>query len=138
MYTQIYRDKKTYSQFDNGLFLLFLEETVTDFVSESHMPGEDETPAEPAPAEKGFSYSGNHESGGTLIAADAADYGAFVSGLIGLRYSSADETALQTNLLIALKDKSNAKAAQYKQEFDEYNTYRAKCKADAKSVLGMP
>jgi hypothetical protein len=134
MYTQIYKDKKTYSPFDSGLFLLFLEEQEAEFVSEHGMPGADEAPAEPVP---GFSYTGNHESGGTLIKADTADYGAFVSGLIGLRYLPSAEAAIQTNLLIALKDKSNTKAAQYRQEFDEYNAYRAKCKEDAKKVLGI-
>jgi hypothetical protein len=45
--------------------------------------------------------------------------------------------AVQANALIALKDKTNAKAAQYKAEFDEYNAYRAQCKEEAKKVLGM-
>lgn len=134
MFTKIYRERKTYSPFDSGLFLLFLEEQETEFTPEHHMPGGDEAPAEPVP---GFSYTGTHESGGTLIKAAAADYGEFVSGLIGLRYSPADETAVQTNLLIALKDKTNAKATQYKSEFDEYDAYRRQCKEEAKRVLGI-
>jgi hypothetical protein len=134
MYTKIYREKKTYSPFSDGLFLLFLEEQNAEFVSENHLPGQDEAPVEPEP---GFSYTGNHESGGTLIKADAADYGAFVSGLIALSYSPADETAIHANRLIALTDKSNANAAKYKQKFDDYNVYRAKCKEDAKKVLGI-
>ena len=134
MFTKTYREKQTYSPFDSGLFLLFLEEQETEFMPEHNTPGGDDAPVEPVP---GFSYTGTHESGGTLIRAGAATYGEFVSGLIGLRYSPSDETAVQTNLLIALKDKSNAKAAQYKSEFDEYNTYRAKCKEDAKKLLGL-
>jgi hypothetical protein len=134
MFTRIYREKKTYSPFDNGLFLLFLEEKETDFVSEHNMPGADEAPAEPV---KGYSYTGTHESGGTLIKATAAEYGNFVSGLIALRYSPADETALHTNLLIAMKDKSNANAARYKAEFDEYDACRKECKQTAKTLLNL-
>jgi hypothetical protein len=86
---------------------------------------------------QGFSYTGDQPDGGTLIEAKSAGYGDFVAGLIRKKYNADDVEAVQANALIALKDKSNAKAAQYKSEFDEYNTYRQSCKESAKKVLGL-
>ena len=97
----------------------------------------DEQPAEPAQVVQGFSYTGDQPDGGTLIEAKEAEYGEFVVGLLRKQYTADAVEAVQANALIALKDKSNAKSAQYKAEFDDYNAFRAQCKSDAKKVLGL-
>jgi hypothetical protein len=134
MYTKNYSTQKTFEKYDSGHYMLYLGETEVEYTP-GHDQGIDEQPAEPV---QGYAYTGDQPDGGTLIEAKEAGYGAFVAGLLRKRYTADDVEAVQANALIALKDKSNAKAAQYKQEFDEYNAYRAQCKEDVKKVLGLP
>lgn len=131
MYTQSYPSRRTYSKYDDARYLLYLNEEAVDYAPPGARLGEDA----PAPV-PGFSYTGSSPCGGTLIASREASYGAFVAGLIGLRYSDDDVQAIQTNMLFALKNAKHEKAAQYKAEFDEYNDYRATCKQQAKAALG--
>jgi hypothetical protein len=131
MYTENYKEKKTYEQYDKEHFLLYLNEQEVEFTPNT---GGDNEPMEPV---QGYAYTGDQADGGTLIEAKEAGYGDFVAGLLRKQYAADDVEAIQANALIALKDKSNTKAAQYKAEFDEYNTYRTKCKSDAKNVLGL-
>jgi hypothetical protein len=133
MYTKNYPEKRTYEKYDSEHYMLYLSEAEVEYTPE-HGGGVDEQPAEPV---QGFSYEGDHPDGGTLIEAKEAEYGAFVAGLLRKRYTADAVEAVQANALIALKDKSNAKAAQYKAEFDEYNAYRAQCKEGAKKLLGL-
>ena len=136
MTTKNYKEKRTYEKYDDRHFLLYLDEQETEYTPE-HGGGMTEQSAEPVQPVQGFSYTGDQPDGGTLVEAKEATYGDFVAGLIRKRYTADDVEAVQANALISLKDKSNAKAAQYKAEFDEYNTFRSQCKSDAKKVLGM-
>ncbi|MDR3133213.1 MAG: hypothetical protein LBU42_04230 [Prevotellaceae bacterium] len=135
MYTKNYPTQKTYEKYDDGHYMLYLGEQAVEFTPE-HGGGMNEQPAEPEPI-KGFAYTGDQPDGGTLVQAKEVGYGEFVSGLIRKQYPEDAVEAVQNNLLVALKDKSGAKAAQYKQEFDDYNAYRAACKESAKKVLGL-
>jgi hypothetical protein len=134
MYTKNYPTKRTYEKYDDGHHMLYLNEQSVEYTPE-HGGGMGE-PAEPESVQ-GFAYTGDLPDGGTLIEAKEATYDAFVSGLIRKQYTADAVEAIQANALIALKDKSNAKAAQYKAELDEYNTYRTQCKENAKKVLEM-
>jgi hypothetical protein len=137
MITKNYKEKRTYEQYDEGHYMLYLGEQEVEYTPEQHGGGMDEQPAEPAQPVQGFAYTGDQPDGGTLIEAKEAGYGDFVAGLIRKKYTADDVEAVQANALIALKDKSNAKAAQYKAEFDEYNAYRLQCKEGVKKVLGV-
>ena len=137
MYTKNYPQKRTYEQYDEGHYMLYLNEQAVEYTPEQHGGGMDEQPAEPAQPVQGFAYTGDQPDGGTLVEAKEAAYGEFVSGLIRKRYTADAVEAIQANAVIALKDKSNAKAAQYKAEFDDYNAFRAQCKENAKKVLGL-
>jgi hypothetical protein len=140
MYTQNYPQRRAaYERYDESHYLLYLDEQAVEYAPQAAGlagDGDGESAAAPAPVQ-GYSYTGNRPDGGTLIAAKNAEYGAFVSGLIALRYTDDDVQAVQSNQLAALANSKDAKAAQWKQEFAEYQTYRADCKAQAKKTLGM-
>lgn len=133
MYTQDYPMRRTYVQYDELRYLLYLNEEAVQYTPPAFAP---EDGAAPAPV-AGFRYTGDLPDGGTLIAAQRADYGEFVSGLIRLKYSANDEQALQSNALLALQDSKHANAAKWKEEFAEYQAYRDACKAQAKSLLSV-
>jgi hypothetical protein len=132
MYTKNYLTRRAYEQYDESHFMLYLGEQEVEYTPEHG--GMNEQPAESV---KGFSYTGDQPDGGTLIEAKKADYGDFVAGLIRKQYAGDAAEAIRANLLVALKDKSNANTARYKVEFDEYQACRAQCKETAKKVLGL-
>jgi hypothetical protein len=86
---------------------------------------------------QGHSYTGTMPDGGTLVEAKEADYGNFVSGLIRTRYSSDDVEALQGNMIIAVSDPKTEKAGSYKQDWNEFQTFRNDCKKSIKKLLGL-
>ena len=123
MHTENYTERRTYERYDAERYLLYINEGKVEFVP----PGGGETDGaevvDAAPV-AGFSYTGDHESGGTLVRAVEATYPAFVAGLVGLRYTDDDVQALQSNLLATHGDAGGEKHAQYRAEFDEYQAYR--------------
>jgi hypothetical protein len=133
MYTKNYQTKRTYEKYDDEHYLLYLNEQPVEYIPE-HGGGMNEQPAEPV---AGYSYTGDQPDGGTLIEARSATYGDFVAGLIRKQYTADAAEAIRANLLVALKDKSNANAAQYKAEFDKYQAFRVQCKETAKIILGL-
>jgi hypothetical protein len=133
MYTKNYPTQRTYEKYDDEHYMLYLDEQPVEYTPE-HGGGMNEQPAEPI---HGFSYTGDQLDGGTLIEAKDATYETFVSGLIRKKHTADAVEAIQANALVALKDKSNANAAKYKQEFDNYTTYRLQCKSAAKNILGL-
>jgi hypothetical protein len=127
----MYTKKRTYEKYDEGRFILYLNEQEVEFIPGA---GGSSEPAEPV---QGYAYTGDQPDGGTLIEAKEARYGDFVAGLIRKRYTADAVEAVQANMLFALKNKNDTKAGQYKVEFDEYEAYRAACKDNAKAVLGL-
>lgn len=127
--------RRTYVQYDERRYLLYLNEEAVQYTPPAfaHEDGAEQAPA-PAPVD-GFRYAGNMPDGGTLIDALSAEYGEFVSGLIRLKYSADSEQALQTNMLCAVANTGHAKAAEWLQEFNEYQEYRDACKAQARALL---
>lgn len=122
MHTQFYTQKKTYTKYDDGHYLLYLNEQPTTKVLEE---GEDPVP--------GFEYTGNFEDGGTMIKATEATYDQFVSGLIRTRYSADQVEAILLNI------QSNApdRMAEFQQELDTLNAYRDECKHVIAELLDM-
>jgi hypothetical protein len=136
MYTTTYKERRTYERYDDNHFLLYLGEQEAEYTPSAGGHIDDGAQAAPAPV-SGYSYTGDQPDGGTLIAAKEATYPAFVSGLIGQKYMDDDVQAIQSNMVFALANKSHEKAAQYKQEFNDYQAYRTECKAIAKVALGI-
>lgn len=128
----IYTEKKTYSKFDEGRYMVYLnEEVVSDYVPEN-LPMQEEQ-VNPV---QGYAYSGTMPDGGTLIQAEGANYENFVSGLIRLRYSTDAETAIQANMITALTEPENTRASEFRAEWENFQAYREQCKANAKLLLG--
>lgn len=136
MYTINYPEKKTFVKFDQEQFLLYLGENPVTYVPETTTIADGENESSPESVD-GFSYSGTHPDGGTLIKAKEATYEAFVSGLIRKRYSADEAEALQANMLETLVNKENPRAAEFTQKWEEFQEYRDECKASAKAVLGL-
>ncbi|KAA6351211.1 hypothetical protein EZS27_001357 [termite gut metagenome] len=132
MKTVNYPEKKTYEKYDNEHFLLYLgEQQVT------YLPQADAMSAGEVAEIEGYSYTGDIENGGTLIKASQADYGSFVSGLIRTKYSSNDVEALQGNMLLAVANPDSEKSKGYKQDWEEFQSFRNECKKNAKKILNL-
>lgn len=132
MYLQVYQDRKKYERFDTNLYLLYLNEQSAEFTPRGGTQPTNEEPAIPVP---GYSYTGDHPDGGTLIEAKENSYDAFVNGLIRKKYSEATVEAIQSNMIVALTDPENSRSSEFTQEWNTFQAYRAECKAKADEVL---
>lgn len=130
MYTQIYTNKKTFEKYDNSHYLLYLgEEIIENFVPENRTNND---PVEPVTA---YSYTGDFPDGGTMIDCQAPSYDTFVSGLIRKRYTADAESAIQSNMIVALSDPKNARAIDFENEWNEFQEYRVLCKSQASNFF---
>lgn len=132
MYLQVYQDRKKYERFDTNHYLLYLNEQSAEFTPGGGTQSANEEPAIPVP---GYSYTGDHPDGGTLIEAKENSYDTFVNGLIRKRYPEATVEAIQSNMIVALTDPENARSAEFTQEWNTFQEYRTECKAKADEVL---
>lgn len=122
MNTVIYLQQKKYAKFDDGTFVVYLNEEVKeDFIPEVR---EGEEPAEPCTA---YSYTGTLKDGGTLIEAKAATYDDFVSGLVRLKFNQAKVEAI----LLNNGDENDEHLAEY----NALQLYRRECKEIASKLL---
>lgn len=118
-FKQVYTEKKTYSQFDESHFILYLnEEVINDYLPDTE---ENDSELEPYIA---YAYSGTERDGGTLIEAKEATYDAFVSGLIRKRYSADKVEAITLNKL----SNNQERKAEFDTEFNVLEEYRNLCK----------
>jgi len=129
MTTNNYLSKKTYCKFDDGHFLLYLNEQPVEITDQQL--GEQ---AEPVP---GFSYTGNFPDGGTIIEATEDTYDAFVSGLIRSEYSASRVEAISLNRINALADPTIERAAEFILDFETLEALRESSKTAVKALLGM-
>ena len=126
-FRQVYTDRKTYTQFDDNHFLLYLnEEVIEDYTPEVR---EGESALEPCTA---YAYTGTEKDGGTIIEASTVSYDAFVSGLVRKRYSADRVEAITLNKLSSNEDRKS----EFDAEFLELEEYRNTCKLYAKALLG--
>lgn len=124
MNTVIYPAKRSYIRYDDNHFLLYLNEEVI----EDYLPEDAEEGVEPATV---YSYTGSSTDGGTLISAKIDTYEAFVSGLVRSRYSSDQVEAIILNL----QSNDPERIDEFRQEMDDLNNWRAKCKQIAADLL---
>lgn len=115
----IYFDKRTFEKYDNTRYIVYLNEEIL----EDYIPEVMEGQSTPAPV-TAFAYTGPVKDGGTLIEATSADRDSLINGIIRSRYSQSEEDAIKTHQIELLKDDSIEKAAQYEQEWKEFNTIR--------------
>ncbi|KAA6316136.1 hypothetical protein EZS27_033509 [termite gut metagenome] len=138
MYTVSYIKKRTYEKYDESHFLLYLNEQETEITKTSETLGEGEgSENQTSETVPGYSYTGTMPDGGTLVEVKEDSYGNFVSGLIRTRYPAADVEALQGNMIIAVSNPKNERAEDYKQDWDEFQSFRNDCKKGIKKLLGL-
>lgn len=119
--TAKYIERKTFVQFDNGYYLLYLHEAEAEVET-----GDEENKTTVA----GFAYTGDMPDGSTKIAAsdvnDDNRRAKFVAGLIGKRYSIDDQIAILAN---------GNRTPRYADEQQAFEAYRAECKAAVDELL---
>jgi hypothetical protein len=128
MNKQIYKEQRTYVQYSDCHFIVYLNESRALFIDES---GEQQS------AINGYAYEGDAIDGGTIIEATEATYPAFVSGLIRNRYSPDAVEAINANRVTALINPQHERAGDYITEWEAYQAFRLQCKDDAKYLLDM-
>lgn len=120
----IYFQPKTFVKYDNTRYIVYLnEEVLEDYIPESM---EGQKPLSPVTA---YAYSGTVKDGGTLIEASSADRDSLINGIIRSRYTQSEEDAIKTHQIELLRNGSIDKAAQYEQEWEEFNSVRGMAKA---------
>ena len=114
----------TFSRYDANRCLVYLNEEVID----NHVPEDAPEDFKPVTA---YAYTGTEADGGTLI--DAADDSrdSLVNGIIRSRYSQSEEDAIKTHQIELLKNPQtfSEKAADYEEEWVEFNAVREMAKA---------
>ena len=124
MNRQIYLRPMTFSRYDANRCLVYLNEEVID----NHVPEDAPEDFKPVTA---YAYTGTEADGGTLI--DAADDSrdSLVNGIIRSRYSQSEEDAIKTHQIELLKNPQtfSEKAADYEEEWVEFNAVREMAKA---------
>lgn len=128
----IYTEKKAYNKYDESRYMVYLnEEILPDYMPED-LPEDSELRLQPV---TGYAYTGTEPDGGTLIEAKFANYDDFVAGLIRLKYTADAESAINSNMILAISDSKNSRAKEFKTEWQAFQTYRDECKAQARLLL---
>lgn len=114
-----YKERRTFVKYDNEHYLLYLneqEQTVTEPETEQSY--------------NGYSYDGDMNDGGTIIAASDITAenkrGKFIAGLIGKQYSIDSQIAILAN-----GDDTESHAA----ELAAFTAYRTSCKNAVDELL---
>lgn len=124
MNTAIYNTKKTYNRYDDGRFLLYLNEEII----ENYVPEDAEPDTDPITA---YKYTGSFPDGGTLIEAKSDTYEDFVSGLIRTRYSADQVEAI----LLNIQSNNPERMAEFENELNQLNDFRDECKLIASMLF---
>lgn len=137
MNKQIYQERRTYLHYDAGRFMLYLNEGREEYIPSVATPAEEPENLPVSAPIMGYSYEGEEEDGGTLIEATAANYEAFVNGLIRKRYTQSEVEAIQSNMIVSMTDPDAERSAEFRQEWEAYQDYRETCKNNAKAILNL-
>ena len=128
----VYTEEKKYSKYDEGHYMIYLgEEILTDYIPED-LPEDSELRLQPV---TGYAYTGTEPDGGTLIEASDANYDDFVAGLIRLKYTPDAESAINSNMLLAVVSPVNPRADEFKDEWQAFQNYREECKEISRKLL---
>lgn len=123
MNTANYTEKRTYEKYNDGQYLLYLNETPATFTMPGHEPEEERELL-------GYSYTGDMEDGATIInAQDVTDEnrrGKFIAGLIGKRYSIDAQIAMLSN---------GNDTPEHAAELQDFEAFRSDCKMKVDELL---
>lgn len=118
MTTQFNPQRQTYIKYDDGHYLLFLNEQTAE--QEDEFSGKI----------SGYTYTGTMPDGSTLIEATGVTAenmrGKFIAGLIGIEYSKDDQIALLAN---------GEDTAEHAEELEKFQSVRAAAKKAVDELL---
>ena len=124
-HSAIYVERRTFSKYDEGRIIGYLnEEVIPDYVPEHH--GEEETP-QPVTA---YRYTGTEPDGGTIMdCLDPKDYGHVTNAIIRASLTESEELAIHRHY--------QNDSEEYAQEWHDYNSLCEQAKLQAKAWLGV-
>lgn len=131
MNTKTYREKKTFHPYDDGHFIVYLQEKIISKWVPDTNPGEEKTPD----ACTGYSYTGPELDGGTIIGCNSCDRDSLINGIIRSKYSQTEEDAIKTHQIILRKDSTCSKADDYNTEWNEFEAFRTEAISQVDSWL---
>lgn len=118
---KIYLNRKSFEKFDEGRYIIYLnEEVIDDYIPETR-ESEESSPC------IAYAYTGMEKDGGTLISAESANYDSFVAGLIRLKYSQNQVEAILCN--------QGDASDEHLREYNDLQLYRKECKTIAAEIL---
>lgn len=117
MNRKIYLERMTFSRYDGGRCLVYLNEEKI----ENHVPADAPEGFKPVTA---YAYTGPEDDGGTLIEAADESRDALINGVIRSLYSQTEEDAIKTHQILALTNPGHDKAADYASEWARFNIDR--------------
>lgn len=124
----IYLERKTFSRYDGGRCLVYLNEEVI----ENYVPEDAPDGFKPVTA---YAYTGTEPDGGTLIDAPDDSRDTLINGMIRSIYTQSEEDAIKTHQLIVLTNPDTDKAQEYASEWAKFNVDREYAKSLVDSWL---
>lgn len=113
----IYLERRTFSRYDGGRCLVYLNEEVI----ENYVPEDAPDGFKPVTA---YAYTGTEPDGGTLIDAPDDSRDTLINGMIRSIYTQSEEDAIKTHQLIVLTNPDTDKAQEYASEWAKFNIDR--------------
>lgn len=114
-----YNERKNYVKFDDGHYLLYLNEETAEITNE-----------ETGETSEGYSYEGLQPDGSTLIEASGVTEdnrrSKFVAGLIGNEFDMDAQVAILAN---------NGDTTEHAEEMAAFKAYRTQCKTAVDELL---
>ena len=131
----IYRERKTWSKYDDTHYICYLNEEREEIPPDEGM--EETLPASGAEPSPGYAYTGEMTDGGTLIEATEATYEAFTAGLIRVEYPQRRVEAIQSNLMTAFLNPKDERASEYAAEWAGLQARREWSKEQAGRIMDI-
>lgn len=122
MNRKIYLQPMTFTRYDEGHALVYLNEEVIE--NYQLQPAADSDEQQEPKTVTAYAYTGPMPDGGTLV--DAADDSrdTLIGALIRAQYTQSEEDAIKTHQLMRIEDPDTPKAADYASEWAEFKVQR--------------
>ena len=116
MNRQVYRERRTYTKYDEAHIIGYLnEEVLENYTPETDNEGNQEQEPEVWP--QAYAYTGTETDGGTVMpCTHPEDHGDIANAIIRTRYTESQELAIQRHAI-------NGDYEESPQEYDEYNDW---------------
>ncbi len=117
---QYYRDRMTFSRWDDTHIIGYLGETVVKDYTPDTPAVDDETPV----AFDAYCYEGSMPDGGTVMPCnDSSSRDDLANAIIRSKYSESEESAIKRHHMLLQDDATISKADEYKTEWTDFNAW---------------